>query len=136
MALDYDVYESITKLLKHIKSVQKDIVNNTRTQSVDLIDFLNEQGVKPDKRVLNILQYQDILTQQLDAINETVEQISQNLIVYSDDLDETYKKISRTFDELNDKLNVSIEDAKSKRDRFNGRFKGGTGEEEEEVEFF
>lgn len=46
------------------------------------------------------------------------------------------KRISTTFEDLNVNLNESIEDARNKRDRFNGRFKGGSGEEDEEVEFF
>lgn len=92
MALDYNTFESFIKLLKHIKTVQKDIMENTKDQSVDLIDFLNENGVKPDKRVLDILQYQDILSQQLNAINETIESINKNILIYSDELSDTYKK--------------------------------------------
>lgn len=135
MMLDNKTFDAFSKLLDHIKSVQNDIMENTKIQTMDMLDFLNENKIKPDNRMMHMLQYNDILSQQLSAINVAIDSINENIHIHTEEIADSYVKITKNFEDLNVKLNYDIEDAKRKRNAFNGRF-NNTNEEEDEVEFF
>lgn len=129
------VLNSMLEILEHIKDVQSSVIELSKESMVDVSSFLNEKKITPDTRVLNAIQYQDIISQQLNATIEAINSIDKNINFYLRALREDSTIISDGFEKLQSKLNKSLKEAKNKKDAFSGKTLDNSNENEE-IEFF
>jgi hypothetical protein len=132
-----DVLNTIVDVLEHIQIVETDVKDQTRERTLELSKFLESRGVEPTKDILTGIQYQDILSQQLTATSEAMDEICKTIKRYQHAIDKDNEMLEDSFKKLDKKLQVSLDDAKEKRERFNGKIGRNAGDESlEEIEFF
>ncbi|MEA1917175.1 MAG: hypothetical protein U9N42_06565 [Campylobacterota bacterium] len=99
---------SLNHLLEHIKVVQEDVLNMSSSSSQLVEQFLEDSGVELDDNIVKAMQLQDITTQQLNGVIETLTAISEKLS----------NKDTVVFDDI---IASELIEAKNKKDRFSGK---------------
>ena len=131
--MNQELFESIGVLLDHIKTVQLDVIDMTKSSYMTVSEIFSQfQGQLPDK-ALESLQYQDIVSQQLSAIVEAIEIVQKNIEYYTHATIEDSKMVQKNLQKLGNKLDDAIRRAKEKRDAFSGKV---GHENADDIEFF
>ena len=117
--------KSVDNILEHIKSVEENVLSLSRESLLKMSQYIETNNLEVDEDISTALQYQDIITQQLDATLEATDSIRKSI-------DESIYK--NKIDDLDEKINNILAQAKDKKDRFSGKTSGN--EEFEEIEFF
>ena len=128
------ILESVDSLLEHIEDVQKDVTSLSNDSLMKMSTYIEKHQLEVDEDISTALQYQDIITQQLNATIEAIEsmRISIKRFSHAFEVDETLAQDSMT--KLKEKLNTTLEEAKDKKNRFSG--KTSDNEVDDEIEFF
>ena len=129
------ILNSIEEMLSHIKDVQKDVINLSGEASLIVTHFIEKNSLDIDENVAKALQYQDIITQQLNATIEAIESIEVYIqqFTHAYHTDETLA--FENMKKLQAKLNQALEEAKDKKDRFIGKLHDANVQNDE-IEFF
>ena len=117
---------SVDSLLEHIEEVQKDVINLSGESLLKMSTYIEKHEIDVDDDISTALQYQDIITQQLNASIEAIESIKNSMQSFEANNDSQI---------LQEKLNNILQDAKDKKSRFSGK----TAEHDastETIEFF
>lgn len=128
-----EIYNNLFKLLSHIKEVQLDVIENSHSCNQTISTFISNKSIEVDDETMAALQYQDILSQQLNAVVESIDAILVNIQSFKHMYTEDSKLIVENIDKLNDKVNKVLDEAKRKREAFKGN---SLDEESGDVEFF
>ena len=80
------------------------------------------------------MQYQDIITQQLNATIEAIDSMRSSIEIFSHAYKNDEDLVSESMKKLQEKLNITLQDAKDKKDRFSG--KSVLENADDEIEFF
>lgn len=124
----------IVGLLKHIENVQKDVMEMTEKSAVSFHDMMIKNNLAPDKESLDALQFQDIITQQLNAIGETVRAIEKSITVHIHAIKGDKATLEKSIKKLSTSLEESVNKAKEQREAFKGNSMGK--KQEDVIEFF
>lgn len=126
--------DSIDELLTHIKGVQLDVIELSSDSLLKMSAFMQKNGLEIDDDISTALQYQDIITQQLNATIEAIESMQKSIEIFS----HTYKSdkglANESIVKLKEKLSATLTEAQEKKSRFSG--KSATEHADDEIEFF
>lgn len=128
------IFDSLDNLLDHIKQVEADTINISKEAQMKITAFLERNKIEIDDEATEALQYQDIVSQQLNATIEAIESVQQSLQQFSKSFQEDAQKANDSSEKLSKKLTSVLADARAKKEAFSGHVKD-TGEEHE-IEFF
>jgi len=129
------ILNSIEELLTHIQDVQKDVIGLSTDSLLKISNFMEKNELEVDEEVAAALQYQDIISQQLNATIEAIDSIKLNINRFSHLYKSDEDLAVESMNKLHDKLNATLNEAKDKKDRFSGKF-ADNSEELDEIEFF
>ena len=128
------IFDSLNKLLEHIKQVERDTISISKEAQMKLSSFMEKKNIELDDEAAEALQYQDIVSQQLSATIEAIELVQDNLQMFADTFKEDEKIADESAIKLRAKLSTVLEDAKAKKEAFSGHVKDKS--DEHEIEFF
>ncbi len=103
------VYETLSDIFEHIKSVQEDISKLSLESMQKINDLLFSLDIEFDEDIYIALQHQDILNQQLKAISELSQTIQKHIENHQDD------------QTLESKFLCALEIAKAKKEAYRGK---------------
>ena len=129
------ILKSVDELLEHIKDVQSNIKELSSESLMKMSAYVEKNNLEVDDDIAAAFQYQDIITQQLDASIEAVNSMRSSIAIFSHALKSDESLVSDSLLKLQDKLNAALKEAKDKKERFSGKF-AQSGAESEEIEFF
>jgi len=126
--------DSIDELLNHIKDVQLDVIELSGESLMKMSSFIEKNGLEIDEDISTALQYQDIITQQLNATIEAIESMKKSIEVFSHAFKSDEGLAEQSVVKLREKLQKTLEEAKEKKSRFSG--KHAAEHADDEIEFF
>ncbi len=115
-----DVLSSIIDILKHIDNVQKDVLELSEQTVITFHTYMKDHDLEHSAETLKAFQYQDIITQQIDAVSDAINNIEKNITVYLHALKEDHNTLGGSIEKLSNKLAQSLKIAQEKRDAFSG----------------
>ena len=128
------ILNSVDKLLQHIKEVQEDVIALSHDSLMKMNDFIEQNNLEVDENITTSLQYQDILTQQLNATVEAIDSMRNSIEVFSHTDTNDENLVSQSVKKLEEKLDSTLQEAKDKKDRFSG--KSVSDDADDAIEFF
>ena len=124
---------SISELLEHIKEVQIDTIKLSQESTMILGKFIEDKNIELDENAAMSMQFQDIISQQLNATIEAINSVQKSIKIFENAYQSDEKVVSGSMDKLQEKLKSTLADARSKRDAFSGKL---MHEDVDEIEFF
>jgi len=128
------ILNSVEELLQHIKEVQLDVIDLSGDSLMKMSSFIEKNGLEVDDDISTALQYQDIITQQLNATIEAIDSMKKSIEIFSHAYKSDEGLANESIEKLKEKLSVTLQDAKDKKSRFSG--KTADGSVDDEIEFF
>lgn len=129
-----DILSSIVDILRHIEGVQSDIKELSEKSGESFCRLLEVSGVQPDDEMIKAFQYQDIISQQITAVNDAIASIDKNIEIYLKAVKEDRNMLSDSMEKLSTRLIKSLETAKEKKTAFMGNAK--SSQSGAQIEFF
>jgi len=129
------ILKSVDELLEHIKDVQSSVKSLSNDSLMNMSDYMQENKLEIDDKIATAFQYQDIITQQLDASLEAIDSMRQSIAVFSHAFKSDEDLANGSLMKLQEKLNSALKEAKEKKERFSGKSSGNESENDE-IEFF
>jgi len=126
--------DSIDELLSHIKEVQLDVIELSNESLMKMSSFMESNGLEIDEDISTALQYQDIISQQLNATIEAIESMKKSIAVFSHAFKSDEGLAQQSIVKLQEKLQATLNEAKEKKSRFSG--KHAVEHADDEIEFF
>ncbi len=126
---------SMDELLSHIKEVQQDVIQLSSESLLMISNFIEKNGLEVDNDVATALQYQDIISQQLNATIEAINSVQSSMDRFSHSYQMDENLVVESMKKFQDKLSVVLCEAKDKKSRFSGKFANGDAQTDE-IEFF
>jgi len=120
-----NMLSSINELLTHLKEVELDTIKMSQDSMMMLGDFIEKNSIELDENAAKSLQYQDIISQQLTASIEAIENVQKSI--------ENFENTDISDEKLDAELKNILEIAKDKREAFSGKLGSQT---QDEIEFF
>lgn len=127
------ILTSVDELLEHIKNVQEDVIKLSHDSLMNITHYIENNKLSADENIATALQYQDIITQQLSATIEAIDSMRSSMEIFSHAYKSDEDLATKSIAKLQEKLNVTLQEAKEKKERFSGRTDAGT---DDEIEFF
>lgn len=124
--------DRVDELLEHIKMVETDTIELTRVAQIQVATFIESKELVLDDDTLEVMQYQDIISQQLSATIEAIESVQSGI----SELEHSFAKEERaeTLDVMSERLRSVIEHAKERHSAFSGKTVDGS--DDDGIEFF
>ena len=129
------ILKSVDALLEHIQDVQTNIKELSSDSLMKMSAFMEKNNLEIDDDIASSFQYQDIITQQLDASLEAINSMRQSIEIFSHAFKSDEDLANGSLQKLQDKLNAALQEAKDKKERFSGKF-AQKSDENDEIEFF
>lgn len=126
--------DAIEELLTHIKEVQLDVIELSNESLMKMSSFMEQNGLEIDDDISTALQYQDIITQQLNASIEAIDSMQKSIDIFTHAYKNDEGLVNESMAKLKEKLAVTLQDAKEKKSRFAGKVAQESADDE--VEFF
>jgi len=126
--------DSIEELLIHIKDVQLDVIELSNESLMKMSSFMEKNELEIDEEISTALQYQDIITQQLNATIEAIDSMNKSIEIFSHAFKSDEGLANESLAKLQEKLTATLQEAKDKKSRFSG--KHALEHAEDEIEFF
>ncbi len=129
------ILNSVDELLSHIKDVQKDVINLSSESLMMISSFIEKNALEIDNDVATALQYQDIISQQLNATIEAIDSVQSSIYRFSHAHQADENLVVESMKKLQDKLDAALAQAKDKKSRFSGK-SADNHTDSDEIEFF
>ncbi len=126
--------ETVNELLEHIKTVEQDTIELTRKSQMQLAAFIQTSGKELDDATIEAMQYQDIISQQLSATIEAIEDVQSSIKHFNHAFSHDEAVAVESIDKMHSKLNTALAEAQAKRSAFAGKTSGDTSDDG--IEFF
>ena len=129
------ILNTVDELLGHIKEVQKDVIELSTDSLLKISSFIEKNKIEIDEELSTALQYQDIITQQLNASNEAISSMKSSLDRFNHAYVSDENLVNESMQKLQEKLCNTLKEAKDKKNRFSGK----TAQNDaltDEIEFF
>lgn len=131
------ILNSVEELLSHIKDVQEDVISLSNESLLKMSGFMEKNNLEIDENIATALQYQDIITQQLNATIEAIDSMRKSIDRFSHAYESDENLATQSLDKLQAKLNATLQDAKDKKSRFSGKVADKADDSDtDEIEFF
>ncbi len=124
--------DRVDELLEHIKMVETDTIELTRAAQVQVATFIESKGLVLDDETLEVMQYQDIISQQLSATIEAMESVQTGISGLEHSLSKEER--AQALDVMSERLQSVLEHAKERHSAFSG--KTADGSSDDGIEFF
>lgn len=128
------ILDSIDELLVHIKDVQSDVIELSGESLMKMSGFIEKNGLEIDEDISTALQYQDIITQQLNASIEAIDSMQKSIEIFSHAFKSDEGLVNESLTKLQEKLTATLQEAKDKKSRFSG--KHAPEHADDDIEFF
>ncbi len=128
------ILNSVDSLLEHIKNVQEDVINLSHDSIVKINSYIEKNNLEVDDDVLTAMQYQDIVSQQLNATIEAIDSMRSSIEIFSHAYKSDENLATESITKLQEKLNTTLKEAQDKKDRFSG--KSALEDADDAIEFF
>jgi hypothetical protein len=128
------ILDSVDSLLEHIEEVQKDVIHLSSESLMGMSRYIEKNKLEVDEDISVALQYQDIVTQQLNATIDAIESMRKSIARFSHAFESDENLVQESMKRLQEKLNTTLAEAKEKKNRFSGKTSGN--EADDEIEFF
>lgn len=115
-----DIFLSIIDILNHIEEVQNDVSQLSERSAVCFHNLMKDNKIDATEETLNAFQYQDVISQQLNAASEAISTIKKSITVYLHSVGEDQATLGDSMEKLSLKLTKSLETAKAKQEAFSG----------------
>ena len=125
---------SINDLLSHIKQVEEETIQMSQDSMIMLSTFIEKNSIELDESAAKALQYQDIISQQLSATIEAIDNVKKAINIFENAYDTDEKIANGSIEQLYTKLSNTLQKARDRRDAFSGKL--GHKDENDEIEFF
>jgi len=129
------ILNSVDDLLEHIQEVQQDVIGLSNDSLLKISSYIETNKLEVDDDVVTALQYQDIIMQQLTASIEAIESMRSGINEFSHLFENDENLAPDSIKKLQDKLNITLADAKDKKNRFSGKVSQDDSATDE-IEFF
>ena len=129
------IINSFDNLLVHIKEVQEDVIGLSNESLLKMSAYIDKNKLEVDDDILTALQYQDIITQQLSATIEAIDSMRNSMSRFSFAYEQDENLAKESMNKLQEKLSLTLEEAKDKKNRFSGKTAEDDAENDE-IEFF
>ena len=129
------ILKSVDELLEHVKEVQESVIELSSESLLKMSSFIEKNSLDIDEDILTSLQYQDIITQQLSASIEAIESMRSSIKRFTHAYESDESLAHESIQKLQEKLDVTLKEAKEKKDRFSGKT-ANSNAETDEIEFF
>ena len=129
------ILNSFDDLLEHIKEIQEDVIGLSNESLLKMSAYIEKNKLEVDDDILTALQYQDIITQQLSATIEAIDSMRGSMNRFSHAYEQDESLVQDSMSKLQEKLNVTLQEAKDKKNRFSGKTVQDDAENDE-IEFF
>ena len=129
------ILNAVDELLEHIKEVQLDVIELSNDSLLKMSNFIEKNNLEIDEDISTSLQYQDIITQQLNASIEAIDSMQSSINRFNHAFESDENLVNESMQKLQEKLSVTLQEAKDKKNRFSGK----TAEQDastETIEFF
>jgi len=129
------ILNSVDELLEHIKEVQLDVISLSSDSLLKMSSYIEKNSLEVDEDISTALQYQDIITQQLNASIEAIDSMKSSINRFNHAFESDESLANESLSKLQTKLAQTLQEAKDKKNRFSGK----TSEHEapiDEIEFF
>jgi len=120
-------------LLEHIKSVESETIELTKKGQLQMIRFIEAQGLVLDDETLEVMQYQDIIAQQLGATIEAIENAQKHLQYFTYAFSADDSLATENLEKMHGKLTSALERAREKHSAFGGKIQH---QDDDGIEFF
>ena len=129
------ILNAVDELLQHIKDVQSDVMELSNDSLLKMSNFIEKNGLEIDEDISTALQYQDIITQQLNASVEAIDSMKSSINRFNHAFESDENLVNESMQKLQEKLHATLQEAKDKKNRFSGKT-AGIDAETEDIEFF
>ncbi|MEA3229103.1 MAG: hypothetical protein U9P38_08550 [Campylobacterota bacterium] len=129
------ILNSVDELLKHIREVQLDVISLSNDSLLKMSSFIEKNSIEIDDDLSTALQYQDIITQQLNATIEAIDSMKNSIDRFNHAYVSDENLAHESMSKLQEKLKTTLEEAQEKKDRFSGKTANNDAETDE-IEFF
>ena len=129
------ILNAVDELLEHIKEVQLDVIELSTDSLLKMSNFIEKNKLEIDEDISMSLQYQDIITQQLNASIEAIDSMKSSINRFNHAFESDENLVNESMQKLQEKLSTTLQEAKDKKNRFSGK----TAEHDapsDEIEFF
>lgn len=123
---------SLDALLEHVKQVEEEIISLSKDSFLQLHEVISRNNVALDDKSIEAMQYQDIVSQQLGATIEAIEEARISLKDADISGCECDENVSVVLESLGSKLDDVLVAAQMKHSAFSGKVHN----EDESIEFF
>jgi len=128
------ILNAVDELLQHIKEVQEDVIELSTDSLLKMSSFIEKNSIEIDEELSTALQYQDIITQQLNASIEAINSMKGSLDRFNHAYASDENLANESMQKLQEKLSITLKEAKDKKSRFSG--KTADDDLSETIEFF
>ncbi len=125
------VLNSVDNLLEHMKDVQNDVIELSNSSLLKMSNYIEKNSLEVDEDISTALQYQDIITQQLNGTIEAIDSMRECMEIFLDNENLSENSMLK----LQDSLGNVLKEAKDKKNRFSGKTSQDDGSNDE-IEFF
>ena len=129
------ILKSVDELLEHIKDVQMSVKTLSNDSLMNMSAFMEKNNIEVDDEIAIAFQYQDIITQQLDASIEAINSMRSSIEIFSHAFKSDENLANDSLFKLQEKLTIALKEAKEKKERFAGQT-AGADSNNDEIEFF
>lgn len=130
-----NILNSVDELLEHIKEVQLDVMSLSSDSLLKMSNYIEKNSLEIDEDISTALQYQDIITQQLNATVEAIDSMKNSIKVFNHTYESDTNLVNDNLNKLQEKLHAALEEAKEKKSRFSGKCTD-KDTQSDEIEFF
>ena len=128
------ILNAVDELLQHIKEVQEDVIELSTDSLLKMSSFIEKNSIEIDEELSTALQYQDIITQQLNASIEAINSMKGSIDRFNHAYASDENLANESMQKLQEKLSITLKEAKDKKSRFSG--KTADDDLSETIEFF
>ena len=128
--------KTVNQLLEHIKEVEQQTMELTNKSQMSITSFIEKNGLQLDDETVEAMQYQDIISQQLSATIEAIENVQKGLLHFEHAFKEDEAIAVESLEKMNIKLNSALRQAKEKHTAFSGKIGQANDSGDDGIEFF
>jgi hypothetical protein len=134
MMKNIELLESLDALLTHIRDIEMQSIEMSKASYLMFNGILHNHDITLNDEELEIMQYQDIVSQQLNATAEAIDAARKSIDFHKNSVQRgKHEIIAHSVEKLNQRLEIITKQAKKKHEAFAGNFHDN---HDEEIEFF
>ncbi len=127
------MFSSMSHLLEHIQEIEKEIIELSEKSTLVFGELIEKNSIEVDEQVTQVLQRQDMISQQLNATVDAIEEAKRSIQKCQVGIQNDAQSVQRELEELDRALQNILVNAKEKKEAYSGYFHS---QNDNEIEFF